>query len=58
MKIKPFCDRLSGHKCIGITVGHDEYYVGINLVFWMIGIAKAYPPYQAVVKTEDLRKDI
>jgi hypothetical protein len=49
---------LSGHKCIGITVGHDEYYVGINLVFWMIGIAKAYPPYQAVVKTEDLRKDI
>jgi hypothetical protein len=57
MKFKFFCDKLSGHKCIGLTVGHDEYYIGINLIFWMIGIAKAYPPYQRLVVTEDLRKD-
>lgn len=57
MKIKLFCDRLSGHKCIGLTLGHDDLYFGVNLIFWMVGIAKVYPPYQATIFTEDLRKD-
>lgn len=58
MKIKLCFDRLIGHKSLGLTVDHDEFAVGVNLVFWFIGIAKVYPPYQAMVKTEDLRKDI
>lgn len=58
MKIKFCCDKLSGHKTLGITLDHDEFAIGVNLVFWFIGIAKVYPPYQSLVKTEDLRKDI
>lgn len=58
MKFKFCCDRLVGHKNIGITIDHDEFAVGINLIFWFVGIAKVYPSYQSLVKTEDLRKDI
>lgn len=58
MKFKFCCDRLTGHKSIGITLDHDEFAIGINLVFCFIGIARVYPPYQAFIKTEDLRKDI
>lgn len=57
MKLKLFCTKLYGHKAIGVTLDHDELAIGINLIFWMVGIAKVYP-YQALVKTEDLRKDI
>lgn len=57
MKFKFFCQKLWGHKAIGLTLDHDEFAIGVNLVFWMVGVAKIYP-YQALVKTEDLRKDM
>jgi hypothetical protein len=57
MKFKFFCQRLIGHKAIGVTLDHDELAIGLNLIFCMVGIAKIYP-YQSLVKTEDLRKDI
>ena len=57
MKIKFCCDKLSGHKTLGITLDHDEFAIGVDLIWCFIGVARVYP-YQALVKTEDLRKDI
>ncbi len=60
MKFKLCFDKLYGHKSIGVTLDHDEFAIGVNLVFWFIGVAKIYPKYEyrSLVMTEDLRKDI
>lgn len=57
MRFKFFCDKLTGHKSVGISIGHDEAWIAIDLFFWSIGIAKIYP-WHGIIMAEDLRKDI
>jgi hypothetical protein len=57
MKFKLCCDKFTGHKSLGIRLDHDEFAIGVDLIWCFIGVARVYP-YQALVKTEDLRKDI
>lgn len=62
MKNKFFCDKLSGWRILGIGYGADwgDRYIGIYFWKWCIGFGEIYKDdiKEAVVKTEDLRKDI
>ena len=39
-KYSLFCDKLSGYKSIGFGIGHDDGYIGLYILFWMIGIQR------------------
>jgi len=58
MRFKFFCDKLSYWAALGVSFNWDDgVYFGIYLIKWQIGI-QWYQTKQAVVKTEDLRKDL
>jgi len=63
MKNKFFCDDLSGWRVFGFGYGvpseHGDWYIGLYLWKWSAGFGRYKDNVkQAVVKTEDLRKDI
>ncbi len=53
-----FCDKLSQWRSFGVSYNWDDgFYFGIYFYKYFVGICKPYIK-QAVVKTEDLRKDL
>jgi hypothetical protein len=55
---KFFCDKLSSWRAFGVSFNWDDgHYVGIYLFKIFVGIHKPHIK-QAMVKTEDLRKDL
>ena len=64
-KYRFFCDKLSNWRSFGVSYNWDDgYYFGIYIYKYLIGIQKPcirkdWSFYkEAVVKTEDLRKDL
>jgi hypothetical protein len=58
MRFKFYCDKLLCWVALGISFNWDDgVYFGVYLVRWQVGI-QWYQKKQAVVKTEDLRKDL
>jgi hypothetical protein len=31
---------LSGWKTLGFGIGHDDVYIGLYIIFWMVGIQR------------------
>jgi len=57
-KYKFFCDKLSHWRAFGVSYNWDDgYYFGIYIYKYFVGIQKQFIK-QAVVKTENLRKDM
>ena len=57
-KYRFFCDKLSHWRAFGFSYNWDDgYYFGIYIYKYLVGIQKPCIK-QAVVKTEDLRKDL
>jgi hypothetical protein len=53
-----FCDKLSWWRAFGVSVNWDDgVYFGIYFYKYFFGIQKIYVK-QAMVVTEDLRKDL
>lgn len=60
-KYRFFCDKLSHWRALGVSYNWDDgFYLGFYVHKYFIGIHKTWPyeKKEAVVKTEDLRKDL
>ncbi len=56
-----FCDKLSHWRALGISYHWDDgFYFGFYVHKYFVGICQTWPyeKKEAVVKTEDLRKDL